>query len=388
MIDLQFRFAFFGFFLAVYPDLTLGQETSATRSEDQTTQSTSTDVPFQAYDGVDMFGRIVLPKSGKPRAIVVYVQTAEGQTIDVKRPLGGGKTFNYFDLYRVQLLKTGIGFFSYEGRGIRMGDAPPRYEKIDRNIFNTGTLDNKVKDAVSAVETIRKQPGLRETPVFLMGASEGTLVAAEAASRNPTAVQGLILYGMLASNMKENFAFICSDGDFMRARPLDKDNNGSVTKEEWESVIKDVNVGIDKVDMNGDGSFTVDDVRITNKKLLDAVENNDFATLNDWGNTFAGVALPDHWFEDHFAHAEIWSFLKGLEMPVGIFHGDRDNMASMAAVKKLERQVKDAGVTSIEFHYFEGLDHSLNIPQYFVSGAMPPGHQAIFRFIDRIAPKE
>jgi pimeloyl-ACP methyl ester carboxylesterase len=334
MIDIQLRLAVLGLFFVVYPGFTTGQDTSAAQSEEQATQSTSTDVPFESHDGVVMFGRLVLPTSAKPRAIVVYVQTAEGMTIDVKRPLGDGKTYNYFDLYRVELAKRGIGFFSYEGRGIRMGDTPPRYEKIDRDVFNTGTLDNKVTDVLSAVETIRKQPGLGETPVFLMGASEGTLIAAEAASRNPASVQGLILYGTLASNMKKNFAFICSDGDFMRARPLDRDNNGSVTKEEWESVIKDKNVGIDRVDLNGDGSFTVDDVRITNKKLLDAVENNDFATLNAWGKSDApAVTLPDKWFEDHFAHAEIWTFLKGLDVPVGIFHGDRDNMASMPAVK-------------------------------------------------------
>jgi alpha-beta hydrolase superfamily lysophospholipase len=83
----------------------------------------------------------------------------------------------------------------------------------------------------------------------------------------------------------------------------------------------------------------------------------------------------------------MWSFLKRLDLPVGVFHGDRDNNTSMAAVKDLERKAKDAGLAKIEFHYFEGLDHTLNISQYFVSGAMPPGHQAIFRYIDRIAPK-
>jgi alpha-beta hydrolase superfamily lysophospholipase len=269
-----------------------------------------------------------------------------------------------------------------------MGDAPPRYETIDRDVFNTSTLDNKVKDVLGAVEAIRKQPGLGETPVFLMGASEGTLLAAEAASRNPAAVQGLILYGTLASNMKQNFAFICSDGAFMGARAMDKDNNGSITKEEWEAVVKDKKVGIDKADLNRDGVFTVEDVRITNKKLLDALANNDFATLNAWTQSGApAVALPDKWFEDHFAHAEIWTFLKGLDVPVGLFHGDRDNMASMSAVKELEKASEKASRTNLKFHYFEGLDHSLNIGQYFVKGSIPAGHQAIFRFIDRIAPK-
>jgi pimeloyl-ACP methyl ester carboxylesterase len=391
MINFQSRLACLGFFLAAWPGLVLGQEPKTTKSEIQTPTppTTSTDIPFKSHDGLDMFGRLVLPKDARPRAIVLYVQTAEGQTIDVRRPLGNGKTFNYFDLYRVELPKRNIGFFSYEGRGIRMGDSAPRYETIDRDVFNTSTLDNKVKDVASAIEAVRRQPGLRDTPIFLMGASEGTLLAVEAASRQPAAVQGLVLYGVLAWNMKQNFAYICTDGDFMRARPLDKDNNGTVTREEWESVITDKNIGIDRVDKNGDGSFTVDDVRISNKKLLDAVDNNDFAVLDAWANSGApAVALPDHWFKDHFAHGEMWSFLQGLDIPVGMFHGDRDNMASMAAVKEMEKKANAAGRSNVEFHYFEGLDHSLNIGQYFVNGTLPAGHQSIFRFIDRIAPKE
>ena len=45
-----------------------------------------------------------------------------------------------------------VAFFSYEGRGIRVGNSPPRYEKIDRAIYDTSTIDNKVRDIISAVE--------------------------------------------------------------------------------------------------------------------------------------------------------------------------------------------------------------------------------------------
>lgn len=37
----------------------------------------------------------------------------------------------------------------------------------------------------------------------------------------------------------------------------------------------------------------------------------------------------------------------------------------------------------MEFHYFEGLDHSLNIFEYFSKGTLPAGHQAIFEFIKK-----
>src|SRR5262245_45879737 len=98
------------------------QQTIAAKQPDYV----SKDIPFKAHDDVPLYGRLVLPATNPPRAIVLYIQTAEAQTIDVKRPLGNGKTFNYYDVYRDKLPPMGIAFFSYEGRGVRMGDDPPR----------------------------------------------------------------------------------------------------------------------------------------------------------------------------------------------------------------------------------------------------------------------
>jgi alpha-beta hydrolase superfamily lysophospholipase len=386
MIKHSIRSCILGLLFAVNVRSTLAQETPAPLSENVAAEYQSRDLRFKGHDGVDLFGRLVLPKDRTPRAIVVYVQSAEGATIDQKRPLGDGKTFNYFDVYRDELTKRDVGFFSYEGRGIRMGDALPRYETIDREVYNTSTLDNKVQDVLSALKAIRSQADLSKTPIFLMGASEGTLIAAEAASQEGAEVDGLVLYGVMASNLRKTFAYILTDGDFMRYRPIDKDGNGSISKDEWDSVIK--HAGIDQVDKNGDGAVTIDDVRIMNKALIDAVDNEDFEVLQEWALKSAGLSVPDNWFRDHFAHGEMLSFLKGLDIPVGLFHGDADRMAPLAAVKQLETDAKEAGLSKVEGHYFEGLDHSLNIGLYFVTGEMPSGHAAIFEFVDRIAPKD
>jgi len=342
------------------------------------------DITFKAHDDVQMFGRLVSPKSDSPRAIVIYVQTAEGATVDQKRLLGGGKTFNYYDLYREKLTETGLGFFSYEGRGIRMGDEPPRYEKIDWDIYNTSTLDNKVRDLLSAIETVRKQDGLQDIPILLLGASEGALLCAEAAAQKPDAVTGLVLYGMLVTNLRETFRYIMSDGEFLKYRSLDENKDNVITRSEWDRVIK--NVDFSKADLNTDGKFTVADIKITTKKYLDAIDNDNYKVLQAWAKAAAALAVPEGWFKDHFSHADNWTFLSQLDIPVGCFHGDADRNAPIAAVKELERKAKKAKLTKMEFHYFKGLNHSLNIGQYFVKGNMPKGHRAIFAFIDRIAP--
>src|SRR6185436_11992924 len=54
------------------------------------------EIAFKSHDGYAMFGKFLRPEKGAPRAVVVYVQTAEGMTVDMKRPDGRGGTFNYF----------------------------------------------------------------------------------------------------------------------------------------------------------------------------------------------------------------------------------------------------------------------------------------------------
>ncbi len=345
----------------------------------------TTDVQFKAHDDVAMFGRLVLPKSNEPRAIVISVQTAEGATVDMKRSLGEGKTFNYYDVYRRKLTEMNIGHFSYDGRGIGMGDELPRYEKISWDIYNTSTLDNKVKDILSAVETVRQQKGLSETPIFLLGASEGTLLAAEAASKNPKDIKGLVLYGVLVTNLRETFRYIMSEGDFLKYRSMDANNDGSISPKEWEKVVK--TAPFSAADKNEDGTFNVEDIKVLTRQYLDAIDANDFEVLHAWAKKSAAVSVPDNWFKDHFEHADNWSFLSKLDIPVGCFHGDMDAMTPIYAVKDLQAKAKKAGLDKMEFHYFKGYDHSLKIARYFVNGKLPKGHRAIFEFIDRIAPK-
>src|SRR5690606_5734594 len=103
-------------------------------------------------------------------------------------------------------------------------------------------------------------------PILLMGASEGTLLAAEAAARKPDSVAGLVLYGALVTNLRETFTYIMSDGEFLRYRSLDADRDGAITREEWDSLVKGTDFS--KADPDKDGKFTVADIRQVTKKYL------------------------------------------------------------------------------------------------------------------------
>ena len=88
---------------------------------------------------------------------------------------------------------------------------------------------------MSAIAVVRKQKGVDTSQIFLIGASEGTLLAAEAASRVPRHVKGLMLYGVLTSNMRENYKYLVTDGAYVAYLTyFDSDKDGKITKEEFE----------------------------------------------------------------------------------------------------------------------------------------------------------
>ena len=353
------------------------------------TKAKTIEIPFKSHDGYPMFGKLTIPESAGRHAVVIYVQTAEGMTVDTKRPKPGGGTFNYFDLYAEKLPEMNVGFFRYQGRGVSMGDQPPRYEQINWEIYNTSTLENKVRDILSAVELVQKQPGIDASQIFLLGCSEGTLLAAEAASRAPRQIKGLILYGVMSGNMRDTFRYIMTDGGFIVFRKVfDANKDGKISKAEFEAdpykYRENVfhNASFENYDRNGDGFWTVDEMKAITKYFLDAVDTDNFEILNAWTKSSAGVSTPKDWFKDHFAHPSIWTFLSKLDISIGLFQGSADSSVPIEGVRKMEEQAKKAGKSNMQFHYFENLDHSLNIIVYFVKGTMPEGHKAIFEYIN------
>jgi acetyl esterase/lipase len=346
------------------------------------------EVPFASHDGFPLFGKLTLPATPGRHAVVIYVQTAEGSTVDMKRQSPKGGTFNYYDLYRAKLPELDVAFFSYEGRGIRMGDQPPRYEQIEWEVYNTSTLDNKVRDILTAVRTVREQDGVDPSQIFLMGASEGTMLAAEAASRAPKEIKGLILYAVLANTLKDALKYMAGDGNFLALRNFfDTDKDGKITCEEFDADLKKIReramkgVTFEVFDANKDGVFTVEDMRLLRKPILEGIESENLEIVDAFLKPTAVVSVPKGWVKDHFSHAPMWTFLAPLDTPVGIFHGSGDNLTPIADVKQLEDRAAKAGKKNFRFQYFDGLDHSLGIVSYFVRGTLPEGHKAIFEFI-------
>ena len=353
-------------------------------------QTQTIDVPFTSHDGYAMLGKLTVPDTTSAHPVVIYVQTAEGATVDMKRPLGRNATFNYYDLYREKLPEMDVAFFSYEGRGIRMGDAPPRYEAIDSDVYNTSTLENKVRDLLSAIEVVKRQKGVNPDRILLMGASEGTLLCVDAAARAPSDVKGLVLYGILSSTLKDMLTYMAADASFANINAMfDTDKDGKTSRAEFdadpgknrEQALKGVT--FETLDVSSDGFVTVDDLRVLRKPILDGIAANNYDVINAFLSQTSVVSLPKGWVQDHFAHPPMWSVLSRLSIPVGLFQGNADRNTPASGTRELEEKAKAAGKSNLEFHYFDGLDHSLGIALWFARRTLPEGHKAIFEFIQR-----
>jgi pimeloyl-ACP methyl ester carboxylesterase len=220
-----------------------------------------------------------------------------------------------------------------------------------------------------------------------MGASEGTLLSAEAASRAPEDVYGVILYAVLSTPLKDALRFMAGEGTFMQiGRRFDTNKDGRISPAEYENEPARRVTGLTgttfaQLDADGDGAFDSEDLVTVRKGLIDAINAGTFKPIHDWLSRASAVSLPTGWLEDHYAHPGNWTFLSKLTGPVGIFHGEADANTPVAATRSLETQARAAGKNNFEFHYFVGLDHSLGIGAYFAGRPLPAGHVSIFEFI-------
>lgn len=95
-------------------------------------------VKIKLSDRESIDGRLKLPSDNdKIPLLVVFVHGTGPNTYLNKRKIGNLE-FNYYDLFAEEFNKRGIGFFTYNRRGVEIGDTPRTTTKlILRNILNT-----------------------------------------------------------------------------------------------------------------------------------------------------------------------------------------------------------------------------------------------------------
>lgn len=361
----------------------------------------ATVVEVQLADGVRTEGRLTLPpadadtpESATVRTLVVFVHGTGPGSYLTKRPLGAGRTFNYFDVFAEAFTERRIGFFSYNKRGVTNAQEPPWFDAVDREIFRTAVPIAEADDLASMVLALKRHERLADARVVLLGASEGTIVAALAAERHPDLIDAIILTGYCHDNMYDVIAYqFQGHGSMLVLGPVfDADADGVISREEYGSDQEEVAryraavmgaATFEVLDANADGVLDAADFairqRILHNMLLHAVETGNEEWI--WNNYFR---ISIEWLRAHFALEANKTRLLRLDLPIYVLHGENDAHVPAESVRDLEARFRAVGKTNLEAYVFADHDHDLNFMEWLIADEPPAGIGKLLECVERI----
>jgi len=343
-------------------------------------------VQFELEDGEVLTGKLYLPADGDVKQVVIYVHGTGPATYLTRRDIRGVK-FNYFDMFGEEFTSRGIAFFSYNKRGVELGDTPPNFDKVDREEFKKVVPSIEVRDLGSVIRFLRSTPRLREAKVVLLGWSEGTVIASMVAENKDNRVSALFLAGYAHENMFDIIKWQYSGASSMlNLNPtFDQDGDGAISKKEFASDGKAAvgmrkalqNTPFETLDVDSDEVLTREDFRMLAepgyKFLLSKIEAKDEDWI--WENYFR---VSIEWLEEHFVLEANKTRLLRLDMPIYIFHGDSDANTDVQGVHDLRARFDRHQKTNLQTFVFEKHNHNLNFTAWAFQKKKPPGIVKIF----------
>ena len=345
-------------------------------------------ISIKLNDGESIVGRLSMPEgSAKVPMVVVFIPGTGPNTYLNKRKIGN-KEFNYYDLFEAEFLKRGIGFFTYNRRGVEIGDKPPYYDKIDSAKYAKYTPKQEVLDVESILSDLRKVDRLKDTRIALLGASEGTIIAAMVADRMVEKVDDLLLFGYANDNMfdiiKWQFSGVTSIMNLKKYFDTNKDNVFSRAEYESKDTIATLgrvrvlnNLPFDTLDMVKDGILDYKDFGARNKPfynyLLKMIDEGNDTWI--WKNYFRITSL---WLKEHFKLEANKTRLLNIDIPIYIFQGVEDANASVDGAYDIQARFKNANKTNLKCFIFEGHNHDLNYLDWPFKQQISEGLNAIF----------
>jgi len=140
-------------------------------------------IKVRLSDGETISGRLNLPsnKDSVPM-LVVFVHGTGPNTYLNKRKIGNVE-FNYYDLFAEEFNKRGVGFFTYNRRGVEIGETPPYYDKIDSTKYSKYLPLTEAEDIEAIISQLKHDKRFTNSKIALLGASEGTIIASMVADR-------------------------------------------------------------------------------------------------------------------------------------------------------------------------------------------------------------
>ena len=339
-----------------------------------------------ARDGVVLSGKLDLPAgSGPVEKLVLFISGSGPNTCDDRRRFGETEVC-YFDLFARQLGTRGAAFFRWNTRGVAPDPEPPLFYRVDEAVYQTYLPDACVGDIGTWLAVLRQEPRLEKAEVWLLGWSEGTILAPLAALRFPGQVAGLALCGYCNDRLDEILEWQQTGGSSMvfYRTWFDTDGDGAVSRAEFEAdpwgAARDALPGVEfeALDLDGDGLLTRADLAALLAPEWEALRRAIDRGDDGWLAGHYDVRLTSAWFRAHRQLPPNRETLPRLELPICIFHGGADASCPVEGALAIRDSFARMGRGNLTVKIYPGYDHDLRYTQYPVTGTMSRAFEDLF----------
>ncbi len=275
---------------------------------------------FHSFDGYSLTGELVLPQ-GKPPAGVALLQ--QGSTHCDRNghvPRTGFPSSLYRRLAH-KLARKGFASFRYDKRQFDR----PASEPLDYSLMQ------RVADLVHAAQALRNQPALKNWKIFLIGHSEGGLIAQMAATEFQA--QGVAVISSPATSLFESLRWRHEH----RLSSLRKKQQEEARQalEAWHELHE-------KIQMKTTFTPAAFEAYMKEKK-----SSGIFQGWESWP-----------WLREHYS-LRIAQVIKRLECQALYIHGKRDHTVDPKSLQRYQEFWKQNDTTQAEFIMLDQLGHFL-----------------------------
>lgn len=345
-------------------------------------------IKVQLSDGENITGKLDLPKDSSNVPLVVVFVPGTGPNTYLNKRKFGNIEFNYFDLFGTEFTKRGIGFFTYNRRGVEIGEQPPYYDKVDSVKYAKYIPSREVMDIESIISNLRNDDRFKKSKIALLGASEGTIIASMVADRKVERVDALLLFGYANENLFDIIKWQLSGAASIvkLRRYFDTNKDNVFSKEEYESndSIPALarakylnNLSFEALNMEKDSIIDFRDFAPKTapffKYLIQMIDSGNDTWI--WKNYFR---VTSRWLKEHFQLEANKTRLLRIDIPIFIFQGVDDANAPIEGVYDIQSRFKQGNKTNLKCFIFEGHDHDLNYIAWPYKHQISMGLNSIF----------
>jgi len=334
-------------------------------------------------DGEETIARLCLPKNRQINTIVVAVHGTGPYTYLTQR-----QGFNYYDVLADGFCGKGVGFFTYNRRGVELGEKAPWFDKVDSIKYTKYLPHTEAIDIETMIAFLKNDKRFKNCKIILYGISEGTIIASMVAERKKVKIDALFLHGYAHENMFDIIKWQNTGEGLMTLinSIFDKNGDKAVDREEYESDDPTIssyrgylfqNLPFDSVDIVKDNVIDIKDIRTTREPfqelLMTKISENEASWI--W-NHYVRVTIG--WFREHFALEPNKTRLLRVDIPIYVFHGKEDANVPAESVYDLEVKFKTCNKSNLKTFVFDKHNHDLNFQDWIKTKEYPEGLKKVF----------